>query len=125
MRLHHIGIIVKNINEAAIYYKNKGFSYDGLIIKDEIQYNRIVFMEKNKVRIELIEPIDPRSTVWKASIGVHHICYDSEGGKEVIHMFKAAKVGKIFTRPIYAPALEGKEIVFACLKNGLLVEFIL
>ena len=39
--------------------------------------------------------------------------------------FKDMKIGKIFTQPIVAPALNNRKVVFACLQNGTFIEFIL
>jgi len=40
-------------------------------------------------------------------------------------IFKERGIGKIFTRDLIAPALDNRCVVFACLKNGMFVEFIL
>ena len=44
--------------------------------------------------------------------------------RDALTDFKQLKIGKIFMRPIQALAIDDREIVFACLTNGLFVEFL-
>lgn len=126
MKVHHIGVLSKEINKAITLYTKMGYIFDGNIHSDNIQNNRIVFLFCDfSPRIELIEPMDDSSSVYNFKEGYHHICYEAEPGENIIQKFKAMKIGKIFTKPITAPALGNREIVFACLKNGTFVELIL
>lgn len=72
----------------------------------------------------LLEPINELSSIYNFRDGYHHICYEAEQGEDIVQLFKTMKIGKIFTKPIIAPALSGREVVFACLQNGTFVEFI-
>ena len=53
------------------------------------------------------------------------MCFIGETGENVIDSFKKMKIGKIFTKPIIAPALNYKKVVFACLQNDTFIELIL
>lgn len=126
MKLHHIGILIKDISKAITLYSKIGYILDGNVTIDDIQNNRIAFLYCDfSPLIELIEPIDENSSIYNFKEGYHHICYEAEPGEDIIQKFKTMKIGKIFTKPIIAPALDNREVVFACLQNGTFVEFIL
>ncbi len=126
MRINHIGVIVKDINKNISIYFNMGYYLQGPIKYDHIQCNQVAFMVSNfSPNIELIEPTDERSSIYNFKFGYHHICYEAELGEDIIKNFKSMRIGKIFTKPIIAPALDNREVVFACLQNGTFVEFIL
>lgn len=126
MRINHIGVIVKDINKNISIYLNMGYYLQDFIKYDHIQGNRIAFMVSDySPNIELIEPIDEHSSIYNFKFGYHHICYEATPGEDIIQKFKSMRIGKIFTKPIIAPALDNREVVFACLQNGTFVEFIL
>lgn len=126
MTIHHIGIIVADINKAINMYYKLGLKLMDDIVIDHIQNNRIAFLKSEScLTIELIEPIDEKSSIYNFRKGYHHICYETEEGEDIIKKFKDMKIGKIFTSPIVAPALNNRNAVFACLQNGTFVEFLL
>lgn len=125
MIVHHYGIVVDDINKSIPIYLKLGYNVVSEIIIDEEQHNKVVFLSNQGLNIELIEPIDNLSTVNKAKIGYHHICYESNCDEDIVGLFKEMKIGKIFTPPIMAPALNNRKVVFACLQNGTFIEFIL
>ena len=125
MIVHHYGIVVDDINSSITIYLKLGYNLSSEIIIDEEQHNKVVFMSKQGLNIELIEPIDNFSTVIRTKAGYHHICYESNYGEDIVRIFKEMKIGKIFTSPNMAPALDNRKVVFACLQNGTFIEFIL
>lgn len=126
MKIHHIGILTKEISKAIFLYSKLGYVLDENIKIDNIQNNRIAFLHCDfSPSIELIEPIDENSSVYNFKRGYHHICYEAEPGEDIIQKFKSMRIGKIFTKPIAAPALCNREVVFACLQNGIFIEFIM
>ena len=125
MKLHHIGIIVKNLEKSIKIYLSMGYIQLDDVIIDYIQYNRIVFMRKEgEPLIELIEPVDSRSSVCNFKVGYHHLCYEVIEDKNVDKLFQGNRMGKVFTKPIVAPALN-KKVRFAMLSNGVFIEFII
>lgn len=125
--MHHIGIIVKDLEKNIELYLKFGYKIISDIVIDQIQNNRVVFFRSSdeSQTVELIEPVDKSSSVYNYKGGYHHICYEAEPGEDIIQKFKEMKIGKIFTKPIIAPALDNREVVFACLQNRTLIEFIL
>lgn len=127
MRMHHIGIIVKDLEKNIELYLKFGYKIISDVVIDQIQNNRVVFFRSGdgSQTVELIKSVDKSSSVYNYKGGYHHICYEAEPGEDIIQKFKEMKIGKIFTKPIIAPALDNREVVFACLQNGTLIEFIL
>lgn len=125
MKVHHIGIKVSQLEKNIELYSKLGCHQVSSITVDEIQSNRIVFLQNQIQCVELIEPLNEKSSIYHFKDGYHHICYEAEKDEDIVKAFKEAKNGKIFTKPIVAPALENREVVFACLQNGLFIELIL
>lgn len=127
MNIHHIGIKVDNIDKSKNIYEKIGYSKLGDIVVDSIQNNKILFMQSTDKcqKIELIESLNEKSSVFNFNNGLHHICYDVRQIENFLDYFKRLKIGKIFTSQIIAPAIYNRKIVFACLNNGCFVEFIL
>ena len=125
--IHHTGIIINNIEKNIDIYKRLGYTQISEIIIDEIQHVKIVFLEsENKIQIiELIESLGDISSINNFKTGYHHICYDVSDIPDFINNFKTLKIGKIFTKPMVAPAINNRQVVFACLNNGTFLEFIL
>lgn len=125
MKVHHIGIKVSQLEKNIELYSKLGYHQVSPITVDEIQSNRIVFLQNQFQCVELIEPLNEKSSIFHFKDGYHHICYEAEKDEDIIKAFKEAKIGKIFTKPIVAPALENRKVVFACLQNGIFIELIL
>ena len=124
MKVHHIGIIVKDIKKSIAVFTQLGYDQTSNIVVDNIQHNRIVFMKNQCHNIELIEPLDEYSSIYHFNEGYHHICYEVDNSDSFLEYFKRKKIGKIFTKPMQAPAINNRKIAFGCLTNGIFVEFL-
>ena len=80
MKLHHIGIVVQNINESLREISNfLSFESTSLPTLVGSQKVNICFLKTNSVYIELIEPADPDSPIIsfvKEGGGFHHLCFE-------------------------------------------------
>ncbi|MBC2580264.1 VOC family protein [Clostridium sp. DJ247] len=126
MKLNHIGIVIKNMEKSLVLYKKMGYILITDIIIDNIQNNKLVFL-KNVLtgeKIELIQPINEKSTVFNSKCGYHHICYEVEDIDNYIKEFRKNKLGIVFTNKIIAPAFNNKMVIFVYLKNDTIVEFL-
>ena len=125
MREHHVGIVVRDIEEGRTVFGRLGYRPCGEMVEDLEQHNRILFMENGLDcrKIELITPMDDASTVRNARHGIHHICYEVDEG--FLNGFKPLKIGRMLPRRYMAPALGGRQVVFASLRGGLFVEFLI
>lgn len=127
MILHHIGIVVEALEKSIALYESMGYRCDRGAVYDAVQHIRIAFMKKEDgmPSVELIEPIDDRSSVHRTALGYHHMCYEWRDERAFEETFRSWKAGKIIAGPFSAPALDGRPVMFCCLANMTLVEFIL
>lgn len=83
-RIEHLGIAVKNIEEALPYYEQVlGFECYNIETVEE-QKVRTAFLKVGETKIELLEATSPDSTIAKfienRGEGIHHIAYKVEDG---------------------------------------------
>ena len=102
LKLHHIGIVVQNINESLEEISNfLSFESTSLPTMVGSQKVNICFLKTNNVYIELIEPADPDSPITsfvKEGAGFHHLCFEVDDIQQEID-----KMVKNGARLIVAP----------------------
>ena len=80
LKLHHIGIVVQNINESLGEITNfLSFESTSLPTLIGSQKVNVCFLKTNNVYIELIEPTEensPISNFVKEGGGFHHLCFE-------------------------------------------------
>ena len=88
MKLHHIGIIVQNINESigeiANFLSFESISLPTLIGSQKVN---ICFLKTNNVYVELIEPAEKNSPIIdfaKNGGGFHHLCFEVDNIQQEI-----------------------------------------
>lgn len=64
MKVHHTGIIVKALEKNITLYIKLGYDQISDIIVDNIQQNRVVFLQNQNHKIELIEPLNEKSSIY-------------------------------------------------------------
>ncbi len=108
MKLDHIGVVVKNLEESKKYYEDLyGFKHCSDIIHEPEQNVKLVFIRMGrpdaKNNVELIQPLGEDSAVYnflnKTGGGIHHISYEVENLDEAIEHFKNMKalpIGKVY-----------------------------
>ncbi|MDC0186947.1 VOC family protein [Candidatus Nitrosopelagicus sp.] len=116
MKLHHIGIIVNNIQtslgELSRYLKFEKTSIPMLV---ESQKVNVCFLKTSDIYIELIEPVGNNSPVKKISEsggGFHHLCFEVD---DIVKETKKMKDngGRVIVEPI--EGFEGRLISFILL----------
>ena len=83
-RIEHLGIAVQSIEEALPYFENvlglKCYAVE--VVED--QKVKTAFLKCGEVKLELLEPTSPESTIqkWldKGNHGVHHVAFAGEDG---------------------------------------------
>ncbi len=116
LKLHHIGIVVQNINESLGEISNfLSFESTSLPTLVGSQKVNICFLKTNSVYIELIEPVDPDSPIIsfvKEGGGFHHLCFEVDDIQQEID--KMVKKG---ARLVVAPVkgFEDRLIAFLML----------
>ena len=128
MRLHHIGIVVKNIQESlgeiSKYIKVEETTIPTLV---ESQKVNVCFLKTSDIYLELIEPVGNDSPVEKFSNsggGFHHLCFEVKDiHKEIEKMRKQG--ARIIVEPVIG--FEGRITAFVLLNmrntNCNLIEF--
>lgn len=83
-RIEHLGIAVQSIEEALPYFENVlGLKYYAV---EEVADQKVktAFLKCGEVKLELLEPTSPDSTIqkWldKGNHGVHHVAFCIEDG---------------------------------------------
>lgn len=80
MKLHHIGIVVNNIQESIGELKNYlNFETTSTIMPVGSQKVNICFLKIGDPFLELIEPSSPDSAISefaKSGGGIHHLCFE-------------------------------------------------
>ena len=114
--LHHIGIVVPEIEAAIGFYEGLGFSREGSVVADPVQKVKIQFMRDaaEASRIELLEPSGPDSPVAAAlqkGGGLNHLCYQVADIEEAVSSFK--KLGSaVISEAVPAPAISSCRVIF-------------
>jgi len=133
VKLHHIGVVTDDLEREMAAYKFLGYEPsasdspqgESVILEDEIQRNRLAFLRHglSGETIELIEPMDSRSSVASAQKGLAHLCYEVVGLDDVLAEIKQKRLGLVFTPPMFAPGLGNGRIAFVYFKGGAVIEF--
>ena len=102
MKLHHIGIVVKNIQESlGELTKFLDFKETTVPIGVKSQKVNVCFLKTSDVFIELIEPItndSPVKTFSESGGGFHHLCFEVDNVSEEIKTMKQ-KGARVIVEP--------------------------
>lgn len=83
-RIEHLGIAVQSIEEALPYFENVLGLKCYAVEEVADQKVKTAFLKCGEVKLELLEPTSPDSTIqkWldKGNLGVHHVAFCIEDG---------------------------------------------
>jgi len=125
MKIDHIGIAVKSIEESSKLYKLLGLEISHIEVV-ETQGVKTAFLKLGESNIELLEPIDENSPVFKflekRGEGIHHIALSVENIGEKLEELKNNGVKLINNEPV--KGAHGKLVAFVHPKSagGVLLE---
>ena len=78
-KLDHIGIAVKDLDQAMKLYREAFGIEPDLVYESSYTKAKIAFFPIGEVRVELIQPVNPESVVGKfldkKGEGIHHVSY--------------------------------------------------
>jgi methylmalonyl-CoA/ethylmalonyl-CoA epimerase len=124
--VNHIGIAVRSIEARRPFYEGTlGAVFEGVEVVPD-QKVRVGFFRVNDVRLELLEPTDPSSTVAifieKRGEGLHHVAFTVEKIEDRIAELKQAGLRMIDEAP--RPGAHHMRIAFVHPKDscGVLTE---
>jgi len=116
MKLNHIGIVVRDIETEAAFYKELGFSASELIINESQNVKEIFVSQNSNVTIELLEPLNKTSPVYNflnnKGGGVHHLCYEINEDIDVFLTKQRKEGAVIICKPIYDIAFDNRIAFF-------------
>ncbi len=103
MKLHHIGIVVKDIRES-LGELTEFFEFKETTVPMEVKSQKVnvCFLKTSDVYIELIEPVEDDSPVKKFSEsggGFHHLCFEVENIVEEIEKMKESGA-RVIVEPV-------------------------
>lgn len=124
-KIDHIGIAVKNLDEATAFYKSMGaepYHYEEV----ESQKVKVAFIKIGDSNIELLEPTSDESPIAKflekKGEGIHHIAYRVEDVQKSLDKLKADGMKLLNETPM--DGAHGMKVAFVHPKsvNGVLTE---
>jgi methylmalonyl-CoA/ethylmalonyl-CoA epimerase len=129
VKLHHVGIVVANLETAGAQYAGAlGLEPAGPPVEDAVQQVRVQFWARpgDEVSVELIEPLaeaSPTAQQVRNGGGYAHLCY--EVGDIDAEVQTAWERGGIVVHPPAPAAAFGKRrIAFVCFRGIGIVEFV-
>lgn len=130
MKLSHVGIIVKDIEEGIKNHETLfGYKQLGDIVEDPIQKVNVVLMghsDDDPVKIELISPLSedsPVTELLKKRQSIYHLCYEVPDIE--VAMKEARKNGAIvISKPVEAPLFDYRKICFLFTKDHYVIELV-
>lgn len=116
MKLHHIGIVVKNIQKSLGELTNfLEFEETTIPVLVESQKVNVCFLKTSNVFLELIEPLDsdsPVKTFSDSGGGFHHLCFEVEDILKTLTQMKK-NGARIIVEP--TEGFENRQIAFVLL----------
>ncbi len=101
--LHHVGIAVRSIEDQRSFYEDTlGAEFEGIeeLANEKV---RVAFFKFNDVRLELLEPTDPSSTIAKflenRGEGLHHLAFTVDSIQDRISELKQSGLRMIDETP--------------------------
>lgn len=130
MKLHHVGIVVDDIESGIQRYRAMfGFVPVTKVVKDQVQKVSVVLLsdpEKVSVPIELIAPLtddSPVSKILKGNMRLYHLCFLVEDLEEALKNFRSNEA-IIISGPVPADLFDGKRIAFVYTPDKFVVELL-
>ena len=130
MKLHHVGIVVEDIESGIQRYKAMfGFVPVTEVVDDPVQKVSVVLLsgpEADSVPVELIAPLaddSPVSKILKGNVRLYHLCFSVEDIEKELRNFRSHGA-IIISGPVPAELFEGKRIAFVYTPDKYVVELL-
>lgn len=127
IKVHHIGYLVKNIEDSKQEFFNLDYKEISMVVYDETRKIHICFLENAGVVVELVEPDEDceflKGLKKKIGVGTYHICYECDDFVNDIKRFSESGY-LIVQEPAIAPAIDGRKVAFLYAPNMGLIELL-
>jgi len=127
-KIDHIGIAVKDLEQAIRLYKEAFGIEPSLVYESEYTKAKIAFFPIGQTRIELIQPINPESVMGKflekKGEGIHHISFNVKDVDKSLSELEMKGIQLIDRKA--RKVRENEKVAFLNPKstNGVLIELI-
>lgn len=130
-RLHHVGLIVRSIEESMPgYLKSLDGTWDSQIFHDPIQRVKVAFLQPGlgrEAQIELVEPVGEDSPVRRfletSNGGMHHFCYEVADIEASLKEMRS-RGARLVRPPKPAVAFAGRRIAWVLTAENMLIELL-
>ena len=99
MRIHHIGYLVDDIENAAIQFEHLGFSRIGKSTHDSSREVYILLLDNAGIMVDLVQPTSEQSPIYglrkRYRNSPYHICYETENISATINLLEKHDGGGI------------------------------
>jgi len=128
MNLHHAGVLVRDIPEAAARYLELGYQLRTEVIHDPLQTAYVQFLKLpgDTAYLELVAPDGPDSKLGNAlrkGVGLHHLCYTVVDIEDACGRLSSAG-WFLVSPPLPAAAFPGRRIAWLRGADRLLMELL-
>jgi methylmalonyl-CoA/ethylmalonyl-CoA epimerase len=129
LRLHHIGVVVRDIAQATRDYQRRfDCELEGGLVHDPIQTAFIQFLRfrDDLVLVELVAPDGPESKLSNAAEkggGLNHLCHSTEDIEAACRSLRLAGM-VVIHKPTPAVAFGGRRIAWLTGQDRLLIELV-
>lgn len=127
LKLHHIGVVTKNIEKEFKVFEKLGYSKVSDIFTDPIQKIKGVFISaENQPTLELLEnlaPDGPLNSFIKNRIKFYHFAYISNNIEQDIELF-INKYNAFLISPPPETVTYFEKICFLMLPNQMIIELV-
>ena len=127
LKIHHIGYAVPDVAKAEYEFGVLGWKTCSGVTDDTVRQVRIVFMERDGHRIELVAPLSASSPINKilsrGSGTPYHICYEVPSLEAAEAELKKARFIP-FKKAAEASAIGGRRVEFMYAKQVGVIELV-
>ena len=126
-KIDHVGIVVPNLKEAIVKYRNFLFQDPSHTEYFEPTKTELAFFDIGGVSIELLAPEESGSDLWaflkEKGGGFHHICYEVDDLKGILKDLKMKGFKLLDEKP--RPGSRNSQIAFVnpASTDGILTEY--
>jgi methylmalonyl-CoA epimerase len=127
VRVHHVGIIVRDAEAAAETY-HREFGLDPVALEEFRGTARVAFLRAGETLLELIQPLHD-DTPWASALrdrgeGPHHFALEVADLRETVRALTASGVGMLDPRPQRAPGNTLSVFLDPATTGGSLIELV-
>lgn len=127
IRLHHVGLVVRDAEAAAETYQ-RALGLEPVALEEFRGTARVVFLRAGGTLLELIQPLTD-DTPWAAALrdrgeGVHHFALEVADLREAMRALAASGIGVLDVRPQRAPGNTLSIFLDPAATGGTLIEMV-